>query len=240
MTLVSLLLAVVHGAVLPLSTLLLGNIIDLFVYQATTQDVYTAIGSNLSVVFGNFSFVETANLTSVSDAILTQTLDQELLANEENFTQVLMLLLGQPDSSNTLQNISCLVYTYANELNSSAFVVLQSIGLQSISIVASEENCECVSGLFELLDVSELRCISNDAFIFGTSIGSGILWQIYYMLMLSAYAFTMGFVQIWLVQRACEHQTHAIRLLYYRAILRQNIAWFDLNSSGELNSRMSE
>ena len=192
MTLISLLLAIVHGAVLPLSTLLLGNIIDLLVNQATTQDVYTSIGNNLSIALESFVFVTDANLTSVTDAIETQMLDQGLLASEENFIELLTFLLGEQGSINTVQNISCLVYTYANESSSSAFHVLSSIVNETASIVASEENCACISGIFEAIGISELRCIS------------------------------------------------VIRLLYDRAILRQDIGWFDLNSSGELNSRMSE
>ena len=240
MTLISTLLAIIQGAVLPLSIVLLGNIIDLLVNHATTQDVYTSIGSNLSIALGSFAFVADANLTSVSDAIQTQTLDQGLLASEQNFIELLTFLLGEKGSIGAVKNISCLVYTYADESNSSAFHVLSSLVNQTMFIVPSEENCACIFDIFEKIGVSELRCISKEVFLFGTSVGNGILWQIYQMLILSAYAFIMGFVQIWLVERASERHTHAIRLLYYRAILRQDIGWFDLNSSGELNSRMSK
>ena len=41
-------------------------------------------------------------------------------------------------------------------------------------------------------------------------------------------------------QTACERQLYKIRLNYYRAILRQDIGWFDGNPSGELASRLSE
>ena len=209
------------------------------VNQATTQDLYASIGNNLSVALEGFTFVTDANLTSVSDAFQTLTLDQGLLASEENFIQLLTSLLGEQVNISMVQNISCLVYTYANESGSSAFLVLSSLVNQTASIVASEENCACVSGIFEAIGLSELRCISDEAF-FNSSTMTGILWQVYLMLMLAAYAFIMGFVQIWLVERAGEHQTHVIRLLYYRAILRQDITWFDLNTSGELNSQMSE
>ena len=234
MTLVNLLLAIGHGAVLPLSMLLLGNYVDLLVNQATTRDVYASIGNNLSIALEDFTFVADANLTSVSDAFQTLTLDQGLLASEENFIE-----LGEQANISMVQNISCLVYTYANESGSSAFDMLSSVVSQAASIVASEENCGCVSGIFEAEGFSELRCISDEAFL-GRSTMAGTLWQVYLMLMLAAYSFIMGFVQMWLVERASEHQTHVIRLLYYRAILRQDITWFDLNTSGELNSRMSE
>ena len=50
----------------------------------------------------------------------------------------------------------------------------------------------------------------------------------------------LGYIQITLYQIADERQVHKIRLLFYRAVLRQNIGWFDSNPSGELASRLSE
>ena len=43
-----------------------------------------------------------------------------------------------------------------------------------------------------------------------------------------------------LYQLAAERQVYKIRLLFYQAILRQNIGWFDSNPSGELSSRLTE
>jgi len=36
-----------------------------------------------------------------------------------------------------------------------------------------------------------------------------------------------------------ERQSHAIRMEYFRAIMRQEIGWFDEMSSGELTTRLS-
>ncbi|KAH3689239.1 hypothetical protein DPMN_191104 [Dreissena polymorpha] len=38
---------------------------------------------------------------------------------------------------------------------------------------------------------------------------------------------------------ASERQTHRIRKSFYQNILRQNIGWFDVHESGELNSRIT-
>uniref|UniRef100_A0A914S8Y8 ABC transmembrane type-1 domain-containing protein n=1 Tax=Parascaris equorum TaxID=6256 RepID=A0A914S8Y8_PAREQ len=38
----------------------------------------------------------------------------------------------------------------------------------------------------------------------------------------------------------CERQIHHIRKRYFAAILRQNMAWFDVNESGDLTTKMSE
>uniref|UniRef100_A0A1X7TB27 ABC transmembrane type-1 domain-containing protein n=1 Tax=Amphimedon queenslandica TaxID=400682 RepID=A0A1X7TB27_AMPQE len=42
------------------------------------------------------------------------------------------------------------------------------------------------------------------------------------------------------MQLACERQVYKIRLAYYRAVLHQDIGWFDLNASGELTSRLND
>ena len=52
--------------------------------------------------------------------------------------------------------------------------------------------------------------------------------------------FLCACIQIFFYQMACERQLYKIRLYYYRAILRQDIGWFDSNPSGELASRLNE
>ena len=37
-----------------------------------------------------------------------------------------------------------------------------------------------------------------------------------------------------------ERQVHSIRKAFFKSILRQEMAWFDTNDAGELNSRLSE
>ncbi|WAR00123.1 MDR1-like protein [Mya arenaria] len=46
-----------------------------------------------------------------------------------------------------------------------------------------------------------------------------------------------GQVMFWMI--ASEKQTHLIRERFYRNVMRQNIGWFDLHESGELNSRIT-
>ncbi|CAI8010328.1 ATP-dependent translocase ABCB1 [Geodia barretti] len=47
-------------------------------------------------------------------------------------------------------------------------------------------------------------------------------------------------LQSLLFQYVAERQIHQIRRRFYRAILRQDIGWFDANPSGELSSRLSD
>ena len=52
--------------------------------------------------------------------------------------------------------------------------------------------------------------------------------------------FISGWLHISLFQYACERQLHVIRKKFFHSILRQEIGWFDMNSVGELNSRINE
>ena len=61
-----------------------------------------------------------------------------------------------------------------------------------------------------------------------------------YYCALGAMAFISGWLHISLFQYACERQLQVIRKKFFHAILRQEIGWFDVNSVGELNSRINE
>ena len=52
--------------------------------------------------------------------------------------------------------------------------------------------------------------------------------------------FFLSGVQLLFFQAVAERQVYIIRRNFYRAILRQDIRWFDKNPSGELSSRLSE
>jgi len=53
-------------------------------------------------------------------------------------------------------------------------------------------------------------------------------------------AFICGWLHISLYQYACERQLNIIRKKFFRSILRQEVGWFDVNSVGELNTRLNE
>ena len=53
-------------------------------------------------------------------------------------------------------------------------------------------------------------------------------------------ALIVAYIQISFIQTAAERQVYKIRLRYYQAVLRQDIAWFDANPTGEVATRLSE
>ena len=53
-------------------------------------------------------------------------------------------------------------------------------------------------------------------------------------------SFILSLGELTFLNISATRQIRRIRNLYYRAILRQNIGWFDLNNAGDLGSRLAE
>uniref|UniRef100_A0A3B3R3N4 Bile salt export pump n=1 Tax=Paramormyrops kingsleyae TaxID=1676925 RepID=A0A3B3R3N4_9TELE len=62
----------------------------------------------------------------------------------------------------------------------------------------------------------------------------------YYYLGIGAAVFLLGYCQISLWVAAAARQIQRIRTVYFRKVMRMEIGWFDCNSVGELNTRMSD
>lgn len=77
-------------------------------------------------------------------------------------------------------------------------------------------------------------CLDNVALI------EGINEFVFIFIGLAVGVFTFGYLEISFFQTACERQVKKIRLAFYKAILRQEVGWFDANPSGELASRIAE
>ncbi|CAG5131707.1 unnamed protein product, partial [Candidula unifasciata] len=48
------------------------------------------------------------------------------------------------------------------------------------------------------------------------------------------------YVHIAFLQIACERQTHKLRKAFFKALLRENIGWYDKQQSGELTTRLAD
>ncbi len=78
------------------------------------------------------------------------------------------------------------------------------------------------------------KCLENDEFIDEVD---------YYVLLFAIIAvvvFITSFIQILFFQFPAERRIFELKKQFYRAILRQNIGWFDTNPTGELSNRLSE
>ena len=64
-------------------------------------------------------------------------------------------------------------------------------------------------------------------------------FSIYYVALATALLIT-SFLATSLMNCAAYRQTKRMRLAFFRSILRQEIGWFDVNPTAELNNRLSE
>lgn len=133
--------------------------------------------------------------------------------------------ITQAISSNIAQNISNL--TGMDIDCSSVFNVTfdSNISLVDATVSTILENVQ---------QFSSSKCLLGDEFIESINV------IVYIMVGISVAVFIVALVQVAGFQWAAERQTHKIRLKYYRAIIRQDIAWFDANPTGELVNRLSE
>ena len=90
----------------------------------------------------------------------------------------------------------------------------------------------CTFNLSQFIS-GQVMCLNNEDFI------SEINLQVYAFMGIAAGSFLFSWIHAWFFQMAAERQTHRIRLLYYRSVLKQNIGWFEENSSGEVSNRLS-
>lgn len=84
------------------------------------------------------------------------------------------------------------------------------------------------------MNFTEGMCLIGSDFINEINI------QIFAFVGIGVGTFIAAYVQITFVQTAAERQIYKIRLKYYQSVLRQDIAWFDANPTGEIATRLSE
>ena len=82
--------------------------------------------------------------------------------------------------------------------------------------------------------VEDSLCITGDDLV------EDINRLVIYYCVLGLVAFVCGWLHVSLFQYACERQLQKIRQKFFQGVLRQEIGWFDVNSVGELNSRINE
>lgn len=138
------------------------------------------------------------------------------------FGDLINNFLSEEISSLIAQNVSNLT---GMEINcSSVFnVTFDSVTLVDATITSIQESQQF-----------NTKCLLGSDFI------SNINTIVYIMVGIAVTVFIVAVVQVASYQLAAERQVHTIRLKYYRSIMRQDIAWFDDNRTGELVNRLSE
>ncbi|XP_053185226.1 bile salt export pump [Scomber japonicus] len=93
------------------------------------------------------------------------------------------------------------------------------------------------------LEVQELKdpnktCINNT--IYWENIESQMTMFAYYYVGIGLGVLFLSYFQIFLWVSVAARQTQRIRKTYFRKVMRMEIGWFDCNSVGELNTRISD
>ena len=87
---------------------------------------------------------------------------------------------------------------------------------------------------FIQLSFPQGMCLLGDEFL------DAINQVTYAFIGIGASVVVLAYLQISFYQTSAERQVYKIRLKYYHAVLRQDIAWFDANPTGEISSHLSE
>ncbi|XP_040292276.1 ATP-dependent translocase ABCB1-like isoform X2 [Bufo bufo] len=80
----------------------------------------------------------------------------------------------------------------------------------------------------------------NQKFIGTLDIEAEMTRYSYYYVGIGVAVFVLSIFQIWTFFIAASRQTHRIRQGFFKAVLHQEMAWFDSNQIGTLNSRLTE
>ena len=237
---ISILFSIAHGAALPGAMYVFGDLTNLFVNYDITLTVFDNSTNFITQGYSDVIFNATANFNTFEEAIDMNTITPNLVNTESGLISYTVLLFNDSmiDTS-VVTNITCLVANFANERNQSIYETLLLIRDGEQTIEVTEAACDCLQ-IFISSVSSQARCLTDDNFIYGEEPLDGILWTIYLFLMITAGVFIAAYIQISLMQTACERQVQKMRLLYYRSVLRQDIGWFDVNPSGEVSSRLNE
>jgi ATP-binding cassette subfamily B (MDR/TAP) protein 1 len=225
--------AIIHGAALPGGLYVFGDLSNLFASYDFSLQFHNIARLEMRNAYGNFSFDDDSTITSP-----LQSVNSMVVSPLVNLTSLNELVFN-----NTRPHYACLLTEYAdsnmNNLTSPYDVLKEIVTNINYTLPVTTDSCSCLSSAIRILN-DRARCYSTDTFFYGIQGVDGILWMVYLFIIVTLVVFLLAYVQISFTQLACERQVHKIRLAYYRAVLRQNIGWFDVNPSGELSSRLND
>ncbi len=227
--LIGILAAVAMGTALPLAMLLFGDVTNTFInYQVLivtiTHNSYYCCYCCLQVSRSTVELLSNNNIV----------LDSFNDSNTIYFTSI-------PETFNCSQLQPIVQYYYTTIeyydidcLTNDQFYMEAMNDTIQLELVINDINCTIFQDIFTDLYGNIAECLDKDRFI------DVIDSQIIYFIIIAFGAFFLGFVMLSTFHLASERQVYKMRLAYYKAVLRQDIAWFDLNPTGELSSRLSE
>ena len=236
---VSIIFSIAHGAALPGAMYVFGDLTNLYVNYDISLRIFANTTDSVVAAYSNFTFNNNNTNTNFELALMNLTIGPNLIEDEMDLIEFGLLLVNYTVSREAISNVSCLIDNHARENNQTLYDTLQLVRSGEQTITPTDGGCECLVLLFNNFSTAS-SCLTDETFIYGSGGVDGILWTIYLFLIVTVGVFIAAYIQISLMQTACERQVQKMRLLYYRSVLRQDIGWFDLNPSGEVSSRLNE
>lgn len=224
-----------------------GDFTNLFAYHASSRLIFNGIADVYRNNFSNFTFQDyNPNITNLDDAFAMMIITPDVLTNETLAEFTARGYIGLPFVPSLVVNFTefaCAINADAqvgvDNLTTPYQLIMEVVTNPDYRLKVTTEACDCLDSRFMEFNLNA-RCYSDETFIYGRGGVDGVLWMVYLFLLIGVIVFLLGMIQVSLIQLACERQVHKIRLAYYKAVLRQDVGWFDLNPSGELSSRLNE
>ena len=246
--------AAANSAMIPLTIFSVGHLVELFpAYDHLTPVAFEFLGTNLSELFVNFTFDQDASISSIPEALTLMTLNPTVISTQDQFTTLLINIFSSVSNDTTVvetlsSEYSCVVYQYANDTNSTGYLTLQSIVENDLfnrevspALNITVEQCNCLELTLQVYSTG-VPCLATQSFLYGnqTFDDGGVVKEILALFILSFSTLILAFFQVFLTQASTDSWIHRVRLVYYQAVLRQNIGWFDFNLSNVLANRLEE
>ncbi|KAM9710017.1 bile salt export pump [Menidia menidia] len=103
-----------------------------------------------------------------------------------------------------------------------------------------DPNKECQNGTIYWTNGTIYESTDNSTVDCGVDIEAQMTMFAYYYIGIGIGVLVVSYFQIVCWVAAAAKQTHRIRKTYFRKVMRMEIGWFDCNSVGELNTRISD
>ena len=112
---------------------------------------------------------------------------------------------------------------------------------RSVNVPVDDLNCTHLNMICSTTERDTCQFfVEDDLCTTGDDLVEDINGLVIYYCVLGVAAFVCGWLHVSLFQYACERQLQIIRKKFFHSILRQEIGWFDVNSVGQINSRINE
>ena len=147
-----------------------------------------------------------------------------------------MLMFGEVIDLFISYDISLTIRSQLNNSGINNSNIAQLFSMDLFGVNSSTYFCNLSETQQENSNIITLLTASNSGAELQYRIG---LYSIYYVAMATAVLIT-SFLGTSLMNLSAYRQTKRMRSAFFRSVLKQDIGWFDVNPSAELNNRLSE